>query len=210
MYLLFDFDGTLVDSLNCVIEKAILLSKTYNFKTISDKEIETLKELSTKELIQSLHIPLYQIPTLIRQMRRHLKNEMPNLEPAAHILPVIESLHLAQFSLGILTSNSIDNVSSWLKTHDVAHFFDFIHTESQFLSKRRLLKKTIKSYQIDKTRTFYIGDETRDIEAAKKNKIKSIAVTWGYHSEQLLVKHQPEFIARHPDDLLKICAEHQR
>ena len=204
MHLLFDFDGTLVDSFNCVMEKALLLAKELNMRKISEEDIEQLRGLSSKELIKLLNIPIYKIPKLVHQMRKHLRKEIHTLPPAMDIKGVIEQLHPAEFSLGILTSNSLENVSMWLKAHDMAHMFDFIHNESTFLSKKYLLKKTIKTYKIDKSQTFYIGDETRDIEAATKNNIQSIAVAWGYNSEKALLTYKPNHLARHPNDIIKI------
>ena len=204
MYLLLDFDGTLVDSFDCVMEKAILLSEQFNYRKLENGEIEGLRELSSKELIKLLKIPIYKIPSLIQHIRKHLRDEMPNLAPAGSIRPVIEKLYNEKFSLGIITSNSIENVSIWLESHEMRHFFKFIHAESHYFSKRYILNKTIKNYKIDRTKTYYICDETRDIEAATKNKIQSIAVTWGYNSENALLQYKPAFIARHPNDLLKI------
>ena len=204
MYLLFDFDGTLVDSFDCVMKKAMLLATQYRFKCFSTEEINQLRDLSSKELIKTLNIPIYRLPQLIHHMRKHLRQEMPHLPPATDIYPVVKKLKQAGFSLGILTSNSIENVSIWLESHQMKDFFNFIHNESNYFSKRYLIKKTIKTYQINKERTFYIGDETRDIEAAHKNHIQSVAVTWGYNSEKALSKYAPSFIARHPDDLLSI------
>lgn len=204
MYLLFDFDGTLVDSFDCVMRKAMLLAEAYHFKFFSQDEIQLLRDFSSKELIKTLKIPIYRLPQLIHHMRKHLRHEMPNLAPTPDIYPVIQQLKDAGFSMGILTSNSIENVSIWLESHQMNHFFSFIHNESNFFSKRYLIKKTLKTYHIDKSRTFYIGDETRDIEAAQKNHIQSIAVTWGYNSEKALSKYEPTFIARHPEELLSI------
>lgn len=42
-----------------------------------------------------------------------------------------------------------------------------------------MLKKVINHYQMNHSQTFYVGDETRDIEAEKKANIYSIAVIWG-------------------------------
>ena len=89
----------------------------------------------------------------------------------------------------------------------IHHFFNFIHDESNHFSKRYLLKKTLKKYKIDKSKVFYIGDETRDIEAAKRNNIQSIAVTWGYNSEKVLLKHLPTYLAKQPEYLLAICLQ---
>ena len=205
MYLLFDFDGTLVDSFNCVMEKAILMAEEFHFQTMSDKDINDLRDLTSKELLKLLNIPVYKIPKLIHHMRKHLRNEMHSLAPSRHIRPVVEKLYNANVPLGILSSNSVENVSKWLDSHDMRHFFNFIHTESNYFSKKYLLKKTLKTYRMDKSNTYYICDETRDIDAATKNNIKSIAVTWGYNSEKALLQYQPAFIARHPDDILSIC-----
>lgn len=44
-----------------------------------------------------------------------------------------------------------------------------------------------------------------DIEAAKACNINSIAVTWGFNSEKVLLQHEPHFIAIKPTDILTIC-----
>ena len=72
MHVLFDFDGTMVDSFNCVMEKAILLADEFGFRKIHEHEIESLRDLSSTEVIKFLEVPLYKIPTLIFKMRKHL------------------------------------------------------------------------------------------------------------------------------------------
>ncbi len=49
-----------------------------------------------------------------------------------------------------------------------------------------------------------MGDETRDIEAAKKSKIKIVAVTWGFNSSNVLAQHQPDFLIDIPQQLTEI------
>lgn len=202
MYLLFDFDGTLVNSFNCVMKKAMLLAEEFPFRKIQEQEIEGLRDLSSTEIIKFLKVPIYKIPILISKMRKHLHHEMPTLTPVAGIQSILEQLYDAKFTLGILTSNSIENVETWLDINNLRHFFAFIHTESNYFSKKYLIKKTLVKYQIDRSQAVYIGDETRDIDAAKKNNIISIAVTWGYNSEKAILKYEPSFVAKTPDDIL--------
>ncbi|CDZ75831.1 Pyrophosphatase PpaX [Legionella massiliensis] len=210
MYLLFDFDGTLVKSYQHVIEKINILAERFHCRKINEQEIESLRDLSSRELIKFLNIPFYKIPLLIRNIRHLLHDEMGNMQPVTNISQVLETFYNAGCTLGILTSNSIENVVLWLEMHNIRHFFDFIHNESNYFSKRFLLKKTLKKYGIDKEKTLYIGDETRDIEAAKKNRIRSVAVTWGYNSERILLAYQPTFIAQHPEELLAICLQEKK
>ena len=204
MYLLFDFDGTLVNSFKCVMRKASLLADEFSFRKIQDHEIESLRDLSSKEVIQFLDIPIYKIPFLISKMRQHLHHEMPTLMPVKGIQPVLKKLYDAKFTLGILTSNSVENVETWLDINGMRHLFSFIHAESTYFSKKHLIKKTLAKYQIDRSQAVYIGDETRDIDAAKKNRIISVAVTWGYNSEKTLLKYEPSFVAKIPEDLVRL------
>lgn len=205
MFFLFDFDGTMVDSFHTVVEKGNLLAEQYHFRKVENHEIEDLRHMSSREIVRFLEIPFYKIPKLMPLMRQQLLKEMPGLSPITHMPQIIEKLHQAKCTMGILTSNSVENVTIWLEAHNLRQYFKFIHIESNYFSKGYLLKKTLKKYQIDKSKAFYIGDETRDIEAAKKNDIQSIAVTWGYNSEKALAPWQPTYIVQKPEELLRIA-----
>lgn len=86
-------------------------------------------------------------------------------------------------------------------------FFNFIYAKTNFFGKARVLKKIIKLYKMDQSKTFYIGDETGDIEAAKACRVNSIAVTWGFNSEKILSTFKPHYLAKKPEDLLTIFEE---
>lgn len=203
-YLIFDFDGTLVDSFCCVIEKFNILANGFNFRKINLEEIDELRNLSSSELIKYLKIPIYKIPIVIYRVRKYLQKEMYKLLPFTGVPKVLQDLSDAGFSLGIITSNSEENVISWLDYHEIKQYFSFIHVESSYFGKKRLLKKVMKTNKIEQKHSFYIGDETRDIEAAKQCNMFSIAVTWGYNSEKILSQYYPHYIARVPADILKI------
>lgn len=204
MHLIFDFDGTLVDSFRCAVEKTLLLADEFHFRKVHEDEIENLRDLSSKEIIRYLNIPFYKIPQLIFQMRHHLRQEMHRLKPAPGMIDLLKTLNQAGFTLGIVTSNSEENVTAWLNQQQISSLFNFIRVESRYFSKKTILKRTLKKYGIDKPHTYYICDETRDISAAKHNDIKSIAVTWGYNSEKALTLYEPTHIVRRAEDILAV------
>ncbi len=178
----------------------------FNFRKINSNEIDSLRDLTSRELIRYLKIPFYKIPTVLRCARKYMRNEMIKLSSFMNLLETLQSLHNMNVTLGILTSNSLENVTAWLECNKIQHFFKFIHIESSYFGKKRILQKIIKAYGIDKSQVFYIGDETRDIDAAKECDVYSIAVTWGFNSEKILLQHQPHYIARKPEDILTIPA----
>jgi phosphoglycolate phosphatase len=205
MYLIFDFDGTLVNSFCNVIDKFNLLAEEFSFRKVSVHEIESLRNLNSRELIKFLRIPLYKLPKVIQRARHSIHADMQSLNSFDNLPQVLQKLYQAGVSLGILTSNSKENVSTWLQHHKLRDLFKFIHVESSFFGKKRILRKIMKTYGIAEADAFYVGDETRDVEAAKQSGIHSVAVTWGFNSEQTLLSHEPEFIARKSEDLLTIC-----
>ena len=92
--------------------------------------------------------------------------------------------------MGILTSNSSQNVKEFLKNHQL-DVFDFTHSVSKFWGKSSGLKRLIRKYKLKPDHLLYIGDEIRDLEAAKKAGIRFAAVTWGYNSSKALKACHP-------------------
>lgn len=119
---------------------------------------------------------------------------------------MLNQLNKMNIHLGIVTSNSVENVKSWLKLNKMDHFFQFVYSASNLFGKDKVIKKILKNYQINKEQVCFVGDETRDIEAAKKSAITSIAVTWGFNSEDVLLKSEPHYLIKDPKELITILS----
>ena len=90
-----------------------------------------------------------------------------------------------------------------MQNHDL-DFFDFI-VSSYLFGKEHKIKKIIKKEKINPRDVIYVGDEIRDISAAKLANIKIAIVSWGYNSLDSLVSHEPDFVMNDPYDLLEMC-----
>ena len=62
----------------------------------------------------------------------------------------------------------------------------------------------MKSFHLKPVDIVYIGDEVRDVEAAKAMGVKIVSVTWGFQSKQILERGEPDYIAEKPKELEKI------
>ena len=80
----------------------------------------------------------------------------------------------------------------------LADTFDLIFAITNRLSVEFGYKKA-KAEEI-----VYIGDEIRDINAAKKAKVKVIAVTWGFNSKEVLSEYQPDALVDQPQELIEV------
>src|SRR4030067_1015829 len=87
-------------------------------------------------------------------------------------------------------------------------FFDFLNCGTSLLGKGRILSKVIKERKYIKENVIYVGDEIRDIDAARKIKIKVAVVTWGFNPKEALIKYNPDFIIEKPEELLLLVKQH--
>lgn len=104
---------------------------------------------------------------------------------------VLERLHKAGVSMYIMSSNSPGNIRRLMEARGLSHYFEHVYGNVGIFGKAKRLRQIVKRNHLDVTRVVYVGDEGRDIEAAKRVGVKSVAVTWGFNSAELLEKHQP-------------------
>ena len=80
--------------------------------------------------------------------------------------------------------------------------FDFIYSGTILFGKSKAINKFLKQENIKPEAVIYVGDEIRDIEAARRSEIKVIAVSWGFNSEQVLAELHPDYLIQNPAELI--------
>jgi len=116
---------------------------------------------------------------------------------------VLNLLKEEGYKLGIITSAPKESVDKFLEKNGL-NLFDFIYSEGNIFGKDKVMTNIMKEKNLNPKQVFYVGDETRDIEAAKRAGIKTIAVTWGFNNEKILLKESPDHLIKKPADLLEI------
>jgi phosphoglycolate phosphatase len=197
--IIFDFDGTMVRSHVEVYEVLKELALEYGFKV---PEPDQLRQLSTMELIKTLGVRVWQVPRLTSLARAKLKSRTYRVSFEPGMLQLISDLRENTSNrLALVSSNSIENVKQLLERENATHLFNKIVCGSSMLGKHRNLLRTIRGLGVSPTNVIYIGDETRDITAAKKIGIRVAAVSWGFHALPTLQAYKPDYIFETVDDL---------
>jgi phosphoglycolate phosphatase len=198
---IFDFDGTIADSFKMVFEIANQLADKFGYQKISKKEFERIKGSTIQKEMKRFGIPAWKLILILREARSIFGKRMGDIKPVEELIEKLEKLKTEGFILGIVTSNSKENVEKFLERNG-AELFDFIVSSKSFFGKDKKISKVITQRKINKEKVLYIGDEVRDIEAAKKAGIKVIAVSWGLNSEAILKEHLPDAFVKRPRDLI--------
>ena len=179
--LVFDFDGTIADTHHYIIEISNRLAPEFKYKLIAPEEIDDLKDKSAQEIIVHLHVPFLKIPAIVARGKREFQINIAGIQPIKGLEVILTRLKDLNVQIGILSSNTTENINQFLKNHNL-HCFNFIATTSKIWGKDISLKDLIHKNNLPKEQVIYIGDETRDVLAAKKLGVKVAAVTWGYNS----------------------------
>ncbi|MGA7935466.1 MAG: HAD-IA family hydrolase, partial [Kovacikia sp.] len=161
----------------------------------------------SREILKQSGVPILKLPFLLRRLRMELNREIYRLNPIAGIKEVLQELKDEGNHLGIVTSNSKENVIAFLDAQGMGDLFDFVGSGLTLFGKGRIIQQILKKQKMDPAIVIYVGDETRDIEAARKIGIKIVSVSWGFNSSQILAEQRPDFLIHHPSELLEIVAK---
>ena len=188
--IVFDFDGTLADT-SVFIENFTEiegLNTQESFKKIRDNGLESL--------LKNNKIPTWKVPYIIYKYRAKINKNITKAKTFEGIFEVLNKLKEEDYQMGIISTNSNKNIREFLKINKM-EYFEFIYTSSLF-GKHKVIKKILKEYKIKPDEMIYVGDEDRDINAARMTGTKIISVSWGYNSKELLLKNKPDYIVDSP------------
>lgn len=203
---LFDFDGTVADTLGTLVVISNRLAPGFGVQPVTPEELKRLKDLSAEQLLRQSGLPLLKLVRLLRRVRRDLQAEIPRLHPYPGMAETLLKLNQQGHSLGIVTSNSAENVQLFLQVHGLSPCFQFVVTGASLLGKNRVLKQLLRRQRLQLGEVIYVGDETRDIDASRRVGIRVVAVTWGFNSRAALARHQPDFLIDVPQMLIEIAS----
>ncbi len=198
---LFDFDGTVADTRS--IAHGILndMAQEFGYRELPEEQLDEARNLSTREFIRYLGISTWRIPSIARRGLQLLHERIHQVSPILGIPETLASLHERGERLAILTSNSQANVEAFLRRHELP-YFEFVSCSSKIFGKGREIRSILRKQKLAPAEILYIGDETRDIEAARETGLQVAAVSWGYNSAGILEAMNPDHMISMPSELL--------
>jgi phosphoglycolate phosphatase len=202
--IIFDFDGTIADTVDALISITNSLAKQFGYIPISYDELSILRNLTSREILKYSGLSAFKVPFLVKRVKSELKNKIKDLKPIPGIREALIALKADGHRLGIITSNSKDNVTEFLQVNELENLFEFIHSGVTIFGKTTIMNNLLRQKQLKTQEVIYVGDETRDVESSKKANIKVVAVTWGFNSQEALAKEKPDFLIHDPQELVEV------
>lgn len=206
---IFDFDGTLADSLPALIA---VFNKNIrgNESPLTPEEIQRFRGMTSRQAIRMAGVRWWQLPKVLMRAMPDFYALMPTLQPFEGIPEVIKKLHARGDKLFIVTSNSNESVNVFLEKHNLTGYFTDIMSNAGLFNKGRMIRRLIRDNNLKRRDSIYIGDETRDVRAARLARIKPVSVTWGFNNAKILKKQRPAYVVSRPSELLNLTPKRKK
>lgn len=203
--IIFDFDGTIADTLEEGRRIFNIVAPDYGVRQIAPGEVMALRKLTITELIEHFEIPKMRVPVFIARGTAMMRKSIDRLPLIPGMGEVLKEIRPKVDRFGILTSNAAENVDVFLKSHGIRDLFDFISSTSKLTGKSRYLSSIRKEYGLKAEEMLYVGDEVRDLKAAKKAGVPCAAVSWGFNAREVLIEEHPDLLFDRPVEFLQLA-----
>lgn len=207
--LLFDLDGTLVDSSQTIGVSIDYALEGMNVDKARDKPIEAMigrplldifcNEFAMTQAQASRAIDLY-------------RNHYDSLNQAGtrvyeSIREVLPTLKKAGYSLYVATVKPTSIADKVLSDLDLRNWFDGISGSSMDSTRRdksSIIAHALRTFSLDPLQSMMIGDRDQDINGARNNGMPAIGVTYGFGSREELDAAQPAHMIDHSSEILSL------
>ena len=198
---IFDFDGTLSDSGHWFLSIVDDLAERFRFRSVHPDEVEGLRKRTTREVIDHLGISRWKLPLIARHVRARFGRHTDEIQLFDGVRDMLRTIDEAKVRMFVCSSNSEANVRAILGAEDSARIERFFCGSGLF-GKVRKFRQAIKASGLPPGAILSIGDETRDIDAARAVGIGAGAVLWGYANPEMLTAMQPDATFATPQDVV--------
>ncbi|WP_454628206.1 HAD-IA family hydrolase [Bradyrhizobium cenepequi] len=196
---IFDLDGTLADSFPWFLRNVNDVADRFSFRRIADEDVEELRHAGSREIIARLEVPTWKIPFITRHMRRLKSEHLADIGLFPGTETMLRALADDGLKLALVSSDSEANARRLLG--EAAAHFSWFDCGASIFGKAAKFRRVLKRAGLTPSQAIAIGDETRDIEAARALGITCGAVSWGYAASAKLRALGPDLMFERMEDI---------
>jgi len=194
--IIFDWDGTLMDSIDKIVACVTQAAKVSDLLIPTPESIRNIIGLSLDKAMCTLYPTLsavkqQQLVEAYRRQYLYLNDQQTPFYPG--IKTWLTLLKEQGYTLAVATGKGRNGLDRLLLQHNVADLFAITYCADEALSKPHplMLKQILKELDIHAEQALMIGDSSFDLEMANNANVDCIGVTYGVHSESVLMRYNP-------------------
>jgi phosphoglycolate phosphatase len=198
----FDFDGTLADSFGWFVGVMGGVADWYGFRRIDAWDLEALRGFTARQMLAHLGLPGWKVPLVAAHVRQLQARDIDRIALFDGVADMLRRLAGHGIVLAVVSSNAEQNVRRVLGPN-VAGLIRRYGCGASLFGKAAKLVAVARQCEVPPAEAIYVGDEVRDIEAARAAGMASGAVSWGYAAPAALLLASPTEMFDAPADVVR-------
>jgi phosphoglycolate phosphatase len=197
MTILFDLDGTLIDSTEAILESFEVALGTFGEVLPNEEAIKAEIGHPLDAMFRTLGVSEAKVWDHVHAYKEHYRKI--SCQKTLLLPNALEAVRLASehATLGIVTTKTAEYSREMLEHMGVMHYFDVLVGREDVTHPKphpEPVLKAVSKLKADRSRCWMIGDTPMDMSAAKAAGISSVAVTCGYADKALLAEYTPNIV----------------
>ncbi|WP_038169321.1 HAD hydrolase-like protein [Verrucomicrobium sp. BvORR106] len=175
---IFDFDGTLADSVPWMMGVADEIADRHHFPRLTDADREAIRGPEAASIPRLLKIPRWKLVLIARDGRRMMAAKLHEIQLYPGAADLLRHLSENGVRIAIVSSNSESNIRQILG-ESLASLVEQYECGASFFGKSRKLRKVIRKSGLPAESILSVGDEMRDLTASLDVGLPFGGVSWG-------------------------------
>lgn len=188
--IIFDLDGTLIDSSNQIISAVVRARSKFHLKLAEKEFLNSQIGLPARELFSDLKLTEPEVVNVVETFRKYLRaSELSTSDVFPKVPDLLLSLKNLGLELSVATNKPTDLAKIALRQTGLLNFFKVVLGSDNLMPKPdpAIIQGCIMHFQIKSSEAVMIGDRCEDMIAAKLSGASGVGVLQGCHnSNQLL------------------------
>lgn len=208
---IFDLDGTLLNTLEDLTDSTNFSLRYFGFKEKSIDEVRRFVGSGVSKLIERC-IPKGKsnpdFEKCLEVFKKHYAQNMFNkTKPYDGIIELLSDLKTKKIKTAVV-SNKFDDAVKGLCEKYFDGLIDFCAGENEKEGIRKkpspdTVLKVLKDFKISYDEAIYVGDSEVDIATANNSKMECVSVLWGFKDKDFLLNNGAKILISEPDEIFK-------
>ncbi|WP_328803692.1 NUDIX hydrolase N-terminal domain-containing protein [Paenibacillus puerhi] len=205
---LFDFDGTLADTLSLSFYAFKSVFKKYDNRELSTDELVSMFGPTEDEIITQNLVNKERIDQAIKDYYQLYKEGHTNqIQQSADILMMLKYIKSHNLKIGVITGKSRTAFQISSESLNLSHFFDVVISGDDVQKPKPRpegIRTALKILGLDSDEAVFIGDSNADIMAGKSAGLRTFAVQWLSIFQSVSFEVQPDLVFTKVDQFLHL------
>lgn len=210
--LVFDWDGTLMDSAASIVYAIQESSRDLGLPVPERERASHVIGLGLKDALRYAvpDLPESDYGKLVERYRHHYLARDPDIELFPGVREMLAGLRQKGHLLAVATGKSRAGLDRVLQSTQLGSYFDASRCADETHSKPHpaMLQELMQDLVVPLQSTLMIGDTTHDLQMAENAGVASLAVSYGAHPREQLTALGPLACVDHPEELAAWLTSH--